>query len=970
MPIPQKILERIETFVRNQDSYTKGDYKEAQVRQEFIDPFFEALGWDVRNERGYAEAYKDVVHEDSLRASGVATKAPDYSFRIGGTRKFFVEAKKPAIHLKDDPEPARQLRVYSWSAKLSLGIVTDFQEFAIYDTRVKPVEGDKAAVARIFYCTYEQYPEKWHEIADIFSREAILKGSFDRYAGSTKNKKGTAAVDDAFLEEIEHWRAILARNVALRNRQLTQRDLNFSVQRIIDRIIFLRIAEDRGIESYGQLAGLTKGDKIYARLCEIFERADYRYNSGLFHFAGDRQREEAPDLLTMGLHVDDATLKEILGHLYYPKSPYAFAVIPADILGHVYEQFLGKVIYLTAGHRAEIEDKPEVRKAGGVYYTPTYIVDYIVRRTVGPLVEGKSPKQVSKITILDPACGSGSFLLGAYEFLLDWYLRYYIANDPQSWAKKKNPPIYEIPSQGAIAGDWQLTTSERKRILTANLFGADIDPQAVEVTKLSLLLKVLEGEARELRGKTQDMYRVLPDLGKNIKCGNSLIASDFYHQLALPEMDMEARLRINAFDWQHEFKGVMDGGGFDAIVGNPPYGADFDPTQEEYLRQRYQAVSNSFDSFIMFMEKAGSLLAAKGRLGMIIPSGWVSTPSSRRLRLRFAELYRPETFVSLPYDVFKGAYIDTMIVVASRLKHNERWASLPDGKVPLVVFPIRHKVGGPDDFERFTKQGDFRKWVDSADAEFLVLSSTTEEALVAKLRKSAAKLDDVVEVMRGIETYRPRERELCKQPKRAFNGDMLRYHYDLGPEAYEAYPSEIEADKPLRFFTGPRILLRQLLSRKFRLQAIYTEEEFLTNQSVQSLVPRGPSPSPLAILGILNSKLMSWYFCQINLVARRDDFPKTIIKQTRELRFPDVTGYALRENEQPLISHVRLIQKLYSDVKAVKNPTELKHIEREIERTEQNIDNIVYRLFALTPEEVAVVEATSVPLQFAIKNKD
>lgn len=182
MPIAKSILERIATFGRNLDSYLNPDYKEAQVRQEFIDPFFSALGWDVRNEQGYAEFYKDVVHEDSLHIAGAGTKAPDYSFRIGGTRKFFVEAKKPAVHLKDDPDPARQLRIYSWSAKLSLGIVTDFQEFAIYDTRIRPIEGDKASTARIFYCTYEQYPEKWDEIAGIFSREAILKGSFDKYS--------------------------------------------------------------------------------------------------------------------------------------------------------------------------------------------------------------------------------------------------------------------------------------------------------------------------------------------------------------------------------------------------------------------------------------------------------------------------------------------------------------------------------------------------------------------------------------------------------------------------------------------------------------------------------------------------------------------------------------------------------------------------------------------------------------------
>ena len=180
------------------------------------------------------------------------------------------------------------------------------------------------------------------------------------------------------------------------------------MQRIIDRIIFLRMCEDRGIESYGQLQGLLNGDRVYRRLCELFHHADERYNSGLFHFQVEKGRVEPPDELTPSLAVDDRVLKDMLRGLYYPDSPYEFSVLPAEILGQVYEQFLGKVIRLTPGHQAKIEDKPEVKKAGGVYYTPAYIVDYIVANTVGKLVEGRAPKEVAKLRVLDPACGSGS----------------------------------------------------------------------------------------------------------------------------------------------------------------------------------------------------------------------------------------------------------------------------------------------------------------------------------------------------------------------------------------------------------------------------------------------------------------------------------------------------------------------------------------------------------------------------------
>ena len=240
MITPQKILELVENFNLHQDAYKQGRYNETMVRREYIDPFFKTLGWDIDNQQGYAEAYKDVVHEDAIKI-GQATKAPDYCFRVGGVRKFFLEAKKPSVDIKNEIHPAFQLRRYAWSAKLPLSILTDFEELAVYDCRVKPVQTDKASTARILYITFQEFPNRWEELANIFSRESILKGSFDKFVESTKTKKGTAEVDTAFLQEIERWREDLARNIALRNTALTQKELNFAVQRTIDRLIFLRI---------------------------------------------------------------------------------------------------------------------------------------------------------------------------------------------------------------------------------------------------------------------------------------------------------------------------------------------------------------------------------------------------------------------------------------------------------------------------------------------------------------------------------------------------------------------------------------------------------------------------------------------------------------------------------------------------------------------------------------------------------
>jgi len=230
MPAPQIILELIERFERNSEAYKSGAYNETQVRREFINPFLEALGWDVNNTAGHAETYKDVIYEDAVKVNGV-TKAPDYSFRIGGQRKFFVKAKKPSVNLKDAPVAAFQVRCYAWSAKQPLSIVTDFEEFAVYDCRIKPDQNDKTDKARIIYYDYRQYVDKWDDIAAVFSKDAILKGSFDKYAESSQAQRGTSEVDNAFLTEIESWYDALAQaSVGQGDGALQINTLTFSIK--------------------------------------------------------------------------------------------------------------------------------------------------------------------------------------------------------------------------------------------------------------------------------------------------------------------------------------------------------------------------------------------------------------------------------------------------------------------------------------------------------------------------------------------------------------------------------------------------------------------------------------------------------------------------------------------------------------------------------------------------------------------
>ena len=268
MTAPEAIQKLVEKYTFHRDAYLRGQEKfnEQQLRQDFLDPLFHALGWDVNNDKGHSEAYREVMLGEPFRVRG-KTQYFDYTFRIGNQRKFIVEAKKPSVKIKEDNEAALQVRQYAWNTKLPLSILTNFEEFAIYDCTIKPENSDAANKGRIEYFTYNELPAKWEYLESVFAQESILRGSFDKYALSNKGKKGTAGVDDDILTEIESWRDELAKNIAIRNTALSVEELNSVVQRTIDRILFLRICEDRGIEEYPTLHKLLEGEHTYARLC-------------------------------------------------------------------------------------------------------------------------------------------------------------------------------------------------------------------------------------------------------------------------------------------------------------------------------------------------------------------------------------------------------------------------------------------------------------------------------------------------------------------------------------------------------------------------------------------------------------------------------------------------------------------------------------------------------------------------------
>jgi type I restriction-modification system DNA methylase subunit/predicted type IV restriction endonuclease len=994
----QNILKDLLTrFDNNLDAYKSGKYNEAQLRLEFVNPMFEALGWDVYNKKGYAEAYKDVVHEDAIKVGG-ATKAPDYSFRIGGARKFFLETKKPTVNIKEDPVPAFQLRRYAWSAKLPLSILTDFEELAVYDCRIKPAPGDKPATGRIMYVNYREYPEKWDEIANVFSREAILKGSFDRFVESEKKKRGTATVDDAFLSEIELWRDTLARNIALRNPGLTERDINFAVQLTIDRIIFLRICEDRGIEDYGRLQALINGEHVYKRMFELFYRADEKYNSGLFHFQPEKGRPSAPDELTPDLQIDDKVLKDIFKGLYYPESPYEFSVLPVDILGHVYERFLGKVIRLTSGGRAKVEEKPEVRKAGGVYYTPKYIVDYIVENTVGKLLENKNPKQVEELRILDPACGSGSFLIGAYEYLLNWHRDWYVANDPE----KHKKTIYQ-----GTAGLWYLTTAEKKKILLNNIYGVDIDPQAVEVTKLNLLLKALEGENEQTLESQLRMFRerALPDLRSNIKCGNSLIGPDFYDGKQLDLLDDQERYRINAFNWEMEFGEIMKVGGFDAVIGNPPY-----VRQEElklyknYFEKNYRAYSSISDIYIYFIEKGLVILKNGGYFSYIVSNKWLKSNYGYHLRKNIKNKCIIEIVDFGDLGVFQGASTYPSIIVIKNEDGCEHfWATIVDSLIfsSIDQYVERNKflvnknslndsgwilINNEEqniidklinNYEYISLENYVNKkiyyGIKTGLNEAFVISEEDKDAFIKKNKMNRELIKPFL-FGKNIKRYAPlkAKKYLIMIPRgwTKLNNNTSKSHWEWFVDNYPEITTHLlkyseQAKK--RYDQGdywwelrPCDYYNEFDKLKVMLPDISLRGNFTLDSNGNYYCGNTAyiiGSDDKYLLGLLNSKLITFYYRNTS-ATYRGGYVRFIYQYLSKIPIRTINFSNPNDKSQHdrLVSLVEKMLELHKQLTAVKSAPEKTTVQRQIDATDRQIDELVYELYELTDEEIKIVE--------------
>jgi hypothetical protein len=593
-------------------------FDEGATLREFVGPLFVALGWDVHNEARRVGRDVEVLAENEPRARG---RRPAYAFRVAGEPKFFVEAERSS-HSVGDIEDIFRVKSCAWSAGAPLALLfskAGMRAFngALRPDRKKPQKGRLPALDH----SMEEILDRFYELHDVLSREAVAAGSLDRILA--RERRARCPVDRDFFNGMQRWRAELSAELARRNRFDAPEALGEATQRILDRILFLRVCEDRGIQPCdGLLTALlssptTRRGALYPALVKVFRRAEIHFNGALFepHFSEELRIER------------DEILRSIVSSLHDP-SPYRFDVIPVELLGSVYERLLGSAITLKNG-RPSVELRPEVRRAGGVYYTPRFIVNAIIDRTLGPFTRGKTPEELCALRVIDPACGSGTFLLAAFDHIVEAHERFYNQSTPCPDRYKGDFVLR--------SGVPRLTLRKKEEILASCIHGVDVDEQAVEIARMSLYLKLLEGE------RDVPIGRRPPPLLLNVRRGDSLL-----EQSLAPEVDGGG---ANALS-----------GTFHAVIGNPPYLRIQEmsapgPHAVALYKSRYRAArKGNFDAYALFVERALELIRPDGLVGFILPHKFFQAKYGAALRALLAERGAVHEIVDFgDAQVFEGA---------------------------------------------------------------------------------------------------------------------------------------------------------------------------------------------------------------------------------------------------------------------------------------------------------------------------
>lgn len=631
--IKQKIHDLVQKYETGRNYYRTAKFNETQVRNEFLDTLFEILGWDIRNNLGKNTNEREVLLEESLKANAAShTKKPDYTFRLYGERKFFLEAKKPCIRIDVDNEPAKQVRRYGFTAGLKISVLSNFEDLFIYDTS-NPVENtDNLTKSRIRAYHYTDYEEHAEELLRFIGRDSVYTGQFEEIWQDISLNVEHTTIDKLFLKQINEWRLMLGKQIMSASPEIEIDYLGDVVQSYINKILFLRVCEDRNIETYQELLNIASRNR-HNELVAKFREADNKYNSGLFK-----------GLLSDGIINDvSSSFWTIIRQLYFPESPYSFTVLSSDILGSIYEIFIAQKLDIV-NDQLVIVDKPENAKRD-IVTTPNYIVREILQQTAMMILSGKDDKQINELKCADIACGSGVFLLELYQLLCDALVDYYIAVD-KSKLIRTSINTYKLPFE------------TKRNLLTNCIFGIDKDFNAVEACKFGLLLKLLEDEDVN---SLSSIHPILPNLDKNIFFGNSLLSP--------ANVPSNLTEKINPFDFGDKT--------FDLIVGNPPYMKTedikmFTPDEKSLYEKGhlYSSAYKQYDKYFLFVERALNLLKTNGCLGYILPSKFMKVGAACKLRKIIADGKFVRSIISFgAHQVFEDKSTYTCLMILQKSEH-------------------------------------------------------------------------------------------------------------------------------------------------------------------------------------------------------------------------------------------------------------------------------------------------------------
>ncbi len=929
-----QIQKLVEKYQRVSEAGKIKSYNEAQSRNEFIEPLFEYLGWDMRN----LTTDNEVTTEENVSGGRV-----DLAFRFGNIPVFFLEAKAMKVDL-DEWKWAEQAINYSWNKNVTWAVLTDFESIKIFNAEIPPKSVSQNLFIELNCRDFvDRFDQLW-----LLSKESFEQKLLDKEAQKWGKLTQRKQVGEKLFEDLMSWRVLLTKEFKKEN-SLTDEEIDEGVQRILDRLIFIRTAEDRKIEP-NILIGILRGEKSnqYKQLIKVFRDFDDGFNSKLFapHYCEEWK-------------VSDKVVSEVIKGLYETKDGYRydFSIISADVLGGIYEQYLS-FVQVRKG-----EDKTKSkRKSQGIYYTPKYIVEFIVKETLGEVLKKTKPKELAKIKVLDPACGSGSFLNAAYDKILETLT-------------KQNP---------------QTSLFAKFDILKENIFGVDLDAQAVEIAQLNLLLKVLSQKTK------------LPTLQHNLRVGNSLIE--------------KGNENLKSFDFQNEFKEVTEQGGFDVIIGNPPY------IKEDTNRLAFDGLHDSpyyqgkMDIWTLFACRAIDLLKDGGYFSFIAPSSWIGSAGASLFRSKILSNGEIIKFVDFnDFKVFKDASIQTMIFVFQKKKPRKsyklRYAKITNKNISsdevanLLASGLDRQIENSNVFdatikpvdigsksisfsndivsevlEKIANTGNFKLSKNDIGNGIDVLQDFITDKHLANLKDETVKKGDGVLVLKNsvmeemklnskeIEYLKPYfttsqiNRYLSDQKneyKIIYADKYFREHIDEFPnlknhiDRYKKIltsafaPYGLHRPREERFFKGKAIfLLRKTMYPAF------TYVDFPCYVTRAFLVLKPEKINLKYLTALLNSKLIYFWLKQKGK------------KQGEQLQIDkepllEIPLFKAEESEQERIaSMVNQIMAKNAEFHRTSQNTDKWHsLKAEIEKLDSEIDEAIYKLYGLTAEEIKIIES-------------